>query len=110
MKQVLLYFFSFTLIGCSETGTEKILKVKQHTLTADTMYNSNIVTDVVFDREELNTDSIQNIGRELFLKGIDLYKNKKQTGAAIVKLKASILVFPEAKTYYELGNALMSTG
>jgi tetratricopeptide (TPR) repeat protein len=110
MKQVLLYFFSFTLIGCSETGTEKILKVKQHTLTTETMYNSNIVTDVVFDREELNTDSIQNIGRELFLKGIDLYKNKKQTGAAIVKLKASILVFPEAKTYYELGNALMSTG
>ena len=95
------------LSSCSEPTKEYILKVKLNKLTINDIYNYNLIQDVLFDSEELNLDSIQGKSREAFLKGVDEYKNKKNPAGAIALFKKSILNFPDGKTYYELGNALM---
>ena len=84
-----------------------MVKVKLFRLTDSTIYDMDLVSDFVFDAEELNVDSLKDLSRQLFLKGIDEYKNKKSLYAAVKSFKASILIFPDAKTYYELGNALL---
>jgi hypothetical protein len=71
------------------------------------MYDKDVVTDYLFDAEEQPEDSLKTSSKKLFLKGIDLYKNKKQADSSIPYFKQSILTYPDAKTYYELGNALM---
>lgn len=43
---------------------------------------------------------------KLFLEGVNIYRNKKQPLESIELFKKSILLKPQAKTYYELGNAL----
>ncbi|MES2559632.1 MAG: hypothetical protein V4590_07830 [Bacteroidota bacterium] len=96
--------------ACSGPSAEQILKVQLQKLTFKTMYDKNLVYDVVFDSEELNLDSVKKLSGALFLQGVDLFKNKRNPGAAVVKFKSSILTFPDAKTYYELGCALAAGG
>lgn len=93
--------------GCSNSPVNRVAKVKLQKLSEDNLYDNDLVNDVIFDAEELGIDSIKNKSRELFLKAIDLYKNKKTLYAAVRAFKASLLIFPDAKTYYELGNVLL---
>lgn len=93
--------------GCSNSPVNRVAKVKLQKLSEDKLYDNDLVNDVIFDAEELGIDSIKNKSRELFLKAIDLYKNKKTLYAAVRAFKASLLIFPDAKTYYELGNVLL---
>lgn len=97
------------LQACSTPQKEYVLKVKLNTLTEKDLYDADLVKDVLFDAEELNLDSIKGKSREAFLKGVDEYKNKHNTATAIVFFKRSILNFPDAKAYYELGNALLES-
>lgn len=111
MKYTLIFCLAaFIVCSCSENEKHYILKVKLQTLDKDNMFDPALVGDVIFDAEEQNLDSLKNKSRLLFLKGIDLYKNKKSPEKAIGFFTSSILTFPEAKTYYELGNALMEVG
>ena len=104
-------FFLPALIFTSCHGPQKeyLLKVKLQKLSTDGIYDKYLVSDVIFDATELNTDSLETESRKLFLQGIDQYKNKKNPAAAVKLFISSILVFPEAKTYYELGNAVMAS-
>ncbi len=97
------------LWNCSSTKKEYVLKVKLQKLSTADIYNKYLVSDVIFDAKELNTDSLQTESRKLFLQGIDQFKNKKNQTEAVKLFIASILIFPEAKTYYELGNALANS-
>jgi hypothetical protein len=90
--------------GCSPKK-EYVAKVKLLTLKEADIYDSEKVYDVIFDAEEQNIDSLKNKSRQLFLQGIDAFKNKKDAAKAVLLFKQSILTFPDAKTYYELGNA-----
>ena len=74
------------------------------------IYKATLVADVIFDAEENNVDSLKNKSREMFLYAVDDFKNKNNPAVAIDLFKESILIFPDPKTYYELGNALLSTG
>ncbi len=111
MKKKLIYIICscvFVILNsCSEPSKEYVLKVKLNKLTYKDIYDYDLVKDVIFDAEELNLDSLKTKSRESFLKGVDEYKNKKNASAAILWFKKSILNFPDAKTYYELGNALL---
>lgn len=98
---------SLALFSCKSPGKEYVLKVKLQKLTEDNIYDKDIVYDVIFDAEEMNLDSLQTKSRQLFLQGVDLYKNKHNPKGAISLFRQSILTFPEAKAYYELGNALL---
>jgi tetratricopeptide (TPR) repeat protein len=94
------------ILGC-QPRKNYVVKVKLVKITADDMYNSDAVSDFLFDSEEMNVDSLKNRSHQLFLHGIDLYKNKKDPAAAIEPFRQSILKYPDAKTYYELGCALL---
>ncbi len=111
MKQVFYFIFMVLFLGfsCSRSKPEQVLKVKLLKLKESDIYDKDLVYDVLFDAEDLDIDSLKNKSRALFLKGIDLYKNKNNPRAAITKFKQSILVLPDAKTYYELGNALFDS-
>jgi tetratricopeptide (TPR) repeat protein len=108
MKNTILLYIMVCILGCGN-DTQYVFKPKYHKLTANTIYDKNMVFDMVFDSEELDTDSLRKKSRALFLRGIDLYKNRHKPVDAIASFKSSILIFPDAKTYYELGNALLET-
>lgn len=107
MKKLIWFIIPLLLIACSSERTEIIARVKPIQLLPNEIYNKDKVADFVFDMEELKNDSLRNESRQWFLKAIDAYKNKKQLAESIDLFKKSILIYPDAKTYYELGNALM---
>jgi hypothetical protein len=96
---------SILCLGCFQSDKNYVAKVKLLKLHEANIYDADMVYDVLFDSEEQNLDSLKNLSHQLFLKGIDIYKNKRDVIGAIVLFKESILTFPNAKTYYELGNA-----
>ena len=100
-------FFLFD--SCSNEEKRIIAKVKLHKLTKQDMFEKEKVYDMVFDAEELSIDSIKKESRKLFLLGINEYKNKHNPKKALHFFESSILIFPDAKTYFELGNALLET-
>ncbi|SFE69965.1 Tetratricopeptide repeat-containing protein [Chitinophaga sp. CF118] len=52
------------------------------------------------------TTGKNNDADKLFLNAIDSYRNKKNPAGSIKLFKQSIVLKPQAKSYYELGNAL----
>jgi hypothetical protein len=94
--------------ACSDHNTNYVVRVNPAQLNSDNMYQSSKVQDVLFDAQESNFDSLRAASRQLFLKGVDALKNKKQLGDAIEFFKQSLFVLPDAKTYFELGNALLA--
>lgn len=103
-----IYLLPIILIcACGQSNKEYVVKVKPVKLTAADIYNKDMVTDFVFDAEEQNINSLKTKSHKLFLQGIDAYKNKKDLVKAVNLFRQSILVFPEAKTYYEMGNVLL---
>ena len=106
-KNLILYILLSTIVfSCSERK-EIVVRVKVQKMTAFELYNKELAYDVIFDSEEMNMDSLKNKSGQAFLKGVEAFKNKKNTKQAIEFFKSSILIFPQSKTYYELGNALM---
>jgi hypothetical protein len=95
--------------ACTDVKTNYVARVKLSSLAEADIYNEQKAYDVIFDSEETKNDSVKNKSRQLFLKAIDLYKNKKNAAAAVELFKQSILLFPDAKVYYELGNALLDS-
>jgi hypothetical protein len=84
-----------------------VVKVKPVTITKEDIFNKELISDYLFDAEEMQLDSLKSKSQRLFLRGVDLYKNKKNAAGSIALFKQSLLIFPDAKTYYELGNALV---
>jgi hypothetical protein len=71
-------------------------------LSAGNLYDKDTVLLIAHSAAEKNSAS-----DKLFLEGIDKYRNKKNPAAGIESFKQSILLKPQAKAYYELGNALV---
>ena len=94
------------IVCCKQMKSYK-MKINLTRLTSDNIYDKKLVSDVIFDAQELHIDSLKNKSSKLFLQGLDLYKNKKNPDSAVALFKQSLLVFPEDITYYELGDALM---
>ncbi len=104
-----IYVLAVFLIACSEPEINYIARVKLHYLTLNDIYNPSMVKDMLFDAEERNIDSLRKMSREYFLSGVDAFKNKNKIDEAIPDFKRSLLCLPDAKTYYELGNALIAS-
>ncbi|MGV3539623.1 MAG: hypothetical protein ACO1OQ_07420 [Rufibacter sp.] len=111
MKKLPWLYLLLLLAGACEQAIVKnyVVQVDLQPLTDQDMYHASMVEDAIFDAEELAPDSVRLQSRQLFLRGIDLYKNKQKPEEAVALFKASILLYPEAKTYYELGNALLAS-
>lgn len=113
MKKVLSIFICsllFLFLACTTNKKEYVAKVKLQKLDHDHIYDKDMVSDVIFDSEELDLDSVKVKSHKLFLEGVDEFKNKRNPEKAVILFKESILTFPDAKTYYELGNAKLEIG
>jgi hypothetical protein len=90
----------------SQAGNKIKLPKMLPPLNSEDIYDKDKVTDYLFDNVERDTDSTQQASKRLFLLAIDFYKNKKNKKDAIPAFKKSIMLFPDAKAYNELGNLL----
>lgn len=108
-KLSFLLIMALGFTACKEK-INYVLKVDLKQLSEEDIYTLKKVEEVIFDATERNSDSLMNQSRREFLKGADLLKNKNKPAMAVLHLKKSILTFPQAKSYYELGDALYQTG
>lgn len=109
MKQTIVALFAVCLLlACSQQEKQPKIKVKRLKLTEKDLYKDDLVTDVLFEAEGNNIDSLRKLGRKYFLEGIDYYRNKKMPAMAVRQFKKSLLIIPDPKVYYELGNALVA--
>lgn len=99
----------FVLSTACKEQVNYILKPQMRELRLDKIYDLNEVEAVLFDKQELNSDSVSRASQQLFLKGAEMLYNTKHLAGAAGFFKESILAFPNAKTYFELGNALNQT-
>lgn len=101
MRLVPLFAFCALLASCHLTGNKDSQSAK---LSLSSIYNADSVKWVAG-----STPGKNNAAEKEFLKGIDIYRNKKNAKGSIDKFIKSILWQPQAKSYYELGNALLDT-
>lgn len=97
------------LFSCAD-NVEYRYKAKPIKLTVKDIYNTDVIANALFDAEEQDVEALKRAGKTEFLKGVDAIKNRKDLLAAIKHYKKAILLFPDAKLYYELGNALLKRG
>jgi hypothetical protein len=100
MRYIFLFIASATLFACT-SSSKKTTAVNVIQLSADNLYDKDTVLSVVHSAADKNSTA-----DKLFLEGIDKYRNKKNPAGGIESFKKSILLKPQAKAYYELGNAL----
>lgn len=85
--------------GNENTGQQ----VQVTSITAADLYDFDKVTAFA-----ANTDiESREKAKQIFLKGVDEYRNKKNPKKGNALFAESILVFPDNKSYYELGNSFM---
>ncbi|GGH77228.1 hypothetical protein HNQ91_004173 [Filimonas zeae] len=99
MKHSLLVLFSATLIGIGCSGHKEI-----QPLSYTGIFNKDSVKEYLAIAPSAFADS----SKKLFLKAVDLLKNKKKAEASVPLFIQSLELYPTASGYYELGNALMA--
>jgi tetratricopeptide (TPR) repeat protein len=104
MRYILLFIASAGLFACNTSEKKKNDAASAIHLTADNLYDRDSVLLITQDATGKNTEA-----DKLFLEGIDSYRNKKNPAGGVALFKKSILLKPQAKAYYELGNALFDT-
>lgn len=107
MRYVLLLAAGISLFACNaptnktntETGTDQ--PGKSAGLTAQQIYQKDVVISLVRTHKGKN-----KVSDKYFLDGVDMYRNKRNPEEAAELFKKSIMEQPQARAYYELGNAL----
>jgi hypothetical protein len=92
------------LFACGTSSADKNKDKEKVKLQLSSMYNQDTVLYVYQHASEKN-----NAADKQFLSAIDLYRNKKNATGSVDLFKQSILLKPQPKTYYELGNALLDS-
>lgn len=107
MKKFIPILGLLFLFACSGTQPDKSHEQQQgiSILPESDFYDKNKVNSYLAQA----ADSMKSEAKKTFMNAIDTYRNKKDAAASIAVFKKSLSMFPEAKTYYELGNALLDT-
>lgn len=111
MRYVLLLATSITLFACNAPSTPDASKKTDAQHPEKGQSASVISEDQVFNKElVLSALSItkgkNKVSDKYFLKGVDAYRNQKNPEEGVKLFKQSIMEQPQARTYFELGNAL----
>jgi tetratricopeptide (TPR) repeat protein len=101
MRYILLFIVSACLFACTPSDKKTNAASFNH-ITADNLYDKDTV--LLITRNDASGKNAE--ADKLFLEGIDTYRNKKHPLNSIDLFKKSIMLKPQAKAYYELGNAL----
>ncbi|WP_343691535.1 hypothetical protein [Chitinophaga sp.] len=105
MRQLLLFVTTATLFACNGPSESKKGSASGVALTQSNLYSEDTVLMVANASSGKNKEA-----DKLFLQAIDVYRNKKNPSHAVAIFRKSILTQPQAKAYYELGNALGDIG
>jgi len=103
----LLSLLGSFLLSCGETIQNQpndLVKVQTASipLSASTMFDGSVVKMHV-DASQTDLDH----ANQLFLEGIDLYRNQNKLEEGLEKMKESVMRSPSPKAYYEIGNVNM---
>lgn len=98
MRYISLILISFAFFSCNNNHPVG----NEFTFNERNMYLADSVTFYL----SKNTGDKKKSDK-LFLQAIEVFRNKKDAKGSIPLFKSSILLQPQAKAYYELGNALM---
>lgn len=102
MRYLSLLLLSAGLAACHQTATNTAVNNSAIHLQLSSLYNRDTVKLVLKESAVKHKEA-----DKIFLQAIDTYRNKKNPAGSITLFKSSILLQPQAKAYYELGNALM---
>lgn len=101
MRYISLSIIALSLLSCDQQS-KPVKQNPEEQLTETTMYDTKRVRSYLAGTED------QHKGADkIFLEAIDVYRNQKNPGASIALFKKSILLWPQGKAYYELGNAFL---
>lgn len=102
------------LVICLLWACEKKDKTAAGTGNADQQAQVTSITAAdLYDFDKItafaaNTDlESREKAKQVFLKGVDEYRNKNNAQKGNALFAESILIFPDSKSYYELGNSFM---
>ncbi len=104
-KQILLSSLIVLLFSCGanpKNSPDKFQKLKITNLEEKDMFTL-VKVKAFMDSQDEKTAEYNN----LFLKGLDAFKNKKNLDSANYYFNESILDYPSNIAYYELGNVLL---
>lgn len=104
-KQILLSSLVVLLFSCGanpKNSSDKFQKLKITNLEEKDMFTL-VKVKAFMDSQDEKTAEYNN----LFLKGLDAFKNKKNLDSANHYFNESILDYPSNIAYYELGNVLL---
>ena len=106
MRYVLLLFAGISLFACSTPTNKKNSKTEEQPgksagLAEEQIFEKDIVLKAALDSKGKN-----KVSDKFFLDGVDMYRNKKDAAKAVELFKQAILEQPQARAYFELGNAL----
>jgi tetratricopeptide (TPR) repeat protein len=111
MRYVLLLAAGISLFACNAPSTPDATSKNDPQHPGQGQFTAVISEDQIFDKQLiLRVASIMEgknkISNKYFLKGVDAYRNQKNAGEGMKLFKQSILAQPQARAYFELGNAL----
>jgi hypothetical protein len=99
-------FIALLFIACKQKATEATQPVStllKPALTSTAIYNFDSVASYLQNISSMQADS----AKKFFLKAIDTYKNNKKPQESINDFTSALALYPDKKSYYELGSALL---
>ncbi|SHM43358.1 tetratricopeptide repeat protein [Chitinophaga sp. CF418] len=111
MRYVLLLAAGISLFACNAPSTPDATTKADPQHPGQGQFTAVISEDQIFDKQlVLSAVSItkgkSRISDKYFLKGVDAYRNQKNPDEGVKLFKQSIMEQPQARAYFELGNAL----
>src|SRR4051812_32914845 len=103
MRYLSLFALAALLTACHDAG--KTATATNTDPSVQLSENSMFVKDSVMLAARENNGPNKKADKQ-FMKAIDTYRNDKKPAASIEYFKKSILLQPQAKAYFEMGNAL----
>jgi tetratricopeptide (TPR) repeat protein len=105
---LIVLFFVSVFFSCKEksSGTTDVKKDVAYSQLSDSLrYDTKAIQKFNAGLASQQQDS----GKKVFLQAIDLLKNKKDAAGSINLFYKAIALYPNDKTYYELGNAFLES-
>ncbi|SDF26546.1 tetratricopeptide repeat protein [Chitinophaga filiformis] len=111
MRYVLMLAAGISLFACNAPGTPDATKKTDPQHPEKGQSTAVISEDQIFDQQLVlravsGTEGKRRISDKYFLKGVDVYRNQKNPEEGAKLFKQSIMAQPQARAYFELGNAL----
>lgn len=111
MRYVLLLAAGISLFACNAPSTPDATSKTDPQHPGQGQSSAVISEDQIFDKQVILsavtiTEGKSKISDKYFLKGVDVYRNQKNPEEGAKLFKQSIMAQPQARAYFELGNAL----